>query len=320
MYRITASILSTLLILALSTPAAAQIVVPEEVSSQCSGRPFADRVRLAVARFSQSTSGSNSANIDNFSTMLSNAMFEIDCFRMMEMLEDQNWDFGPDDAGSRIRPHLIVTGEITEYDHDTREEGNFIRKKTIVTAHLGFVLQIKDPVTREIFFSKSFNQEGSSENSDLEFEVGGVEFSRSSNESVDGAYFDAFEKGILDAVTYIVENEDRIYEVTGVVMTQTEAERAAEEAEADALAALNSTAIRIDGVTFTSLGSIEDVLESLEQVQGIGKTLNGDVGTLQVEYFGEPDALVEAILGSGLGEFEVVAFQADAIRLRLSGG
>jgi hypothetical protein len=297
--------------------AAPQVVIPEEVRARCVDRPTSERVMLAVARFSQSTDGNSAGNIANFSTMLSNAMFEIDCFRMLSMLEDMNWSFGSNDDEDAIRPHMIVTGEITEYNHTTEETGNFLRKKTIVTAHLGFVLQIKDPVTREIFFSKSFNQVGSSENSSMQFDLGGVGLSSSSDEPVDKAYFDAFEKGILDAVTYIVDSQGQIYEIAGSVLAETAAKAAEKAADEAAEAALSTTKFTVRNVDFLGLKNMEDLLKGNTSVSLVEKTLSGNTGTLTVRHLGTADDLLGGILSALGGGVEVTGFDDEGVELTL---
>ena len=166
------------------------VVIPETVKSKCEGLNTDSKLRLAVARFSQSFTGSD-RNVENFSTMLSNAMFEIECFRMLSMLNDRSYNYkGKEDRD--IMPHFIITGEITEYSHKTDDVRFGVGKKSTITAHIGFVLQIVDPVTREVVFSKSFDHDGTSDSA-LKLKIRGIGTGSVSETSTDKAYFDAFE-------------------------------------------------------------------------------------------------------------------------------
>jgi len=155
---------------------------------------------------------------------------------------------------------------------------------------------------------------------DMQFEVAGHAFTSSSDESTDKAYFDAFEGGILDAVTYIVGSQDRIYEIAGTVLAETAAAEAAKiAAEADE-AALSTTVVDVGNVDFSGLTEIERLLEGEGAVNSVEKGLSGDRGTLTVKHLGSADDLLEIIRASLSGKLDVTGFDEGRITLTLKGG
>ena len=290
------------------------IVIPEEVKKKCPDIPLQDRVRLAVARFSNSTSGVNSKNIDNFSSMISNAMFEVDCFRMLSMVKD-SLDNKDAYAVSEIKPQLVITGEITEYNHTLKETKVLISKKQAYIAHIGFILQIKDPVTRDILFSKSFNEEGSSENKSMEINIpkklpklgipnpdnSNGTVSTSSKDAIDKAYFDALEKGILEAVTFIVNTRDKIYTITKSTTDP----------------GGNKTTIAVQNATFPRLMEIEKTFKELSTVSKIDKSLTNNEGKLIVYHTGKPDDLINTLSGKLSNVLDITGFEGNTITIKI---
>lgn len=67
-YFIKVAMLSILLSLSYLSNAQT-VVIPENVRRKCADVPLQDKVRLAVARFSQTTDVGSGRNIDNFATM-----------------------------------------------------------------------------------------------------------------------------------------------------------------------------------------------------------------------------------------------------------
>jgi curli biogenesis system outer membrane secretion channel CsgG len=280
-----------------------RIVIPEEVKKKCPEKEMDERVRLAVARFSKSTTGANGANIDNFSSMLANAMYEVNCFRVISMAKD-SMDFSDANGSSEVKPQLIITGEITEYNHSVKETNLVVSKKTTTTAHIGFILQIKDPSTRDVLFSKSFNEEGGSDNKSLQVTLPSKSalsgpastIGRTTNDNVDKAYFDALEKGIIAAVTYIVDNRDKIYNI------------AKNSSSKAIITALNTS--------FPQLMKIEKALKELGMVKKIDKSLNNNVGKIEIYYSGKIDEVIDILSNKMNRELEITALKDNIITVK----
>ncbi len=286
--------------LSTSSISAQKVVIPEEIKRKCADIALEQRVRLAVARFSQTTSGKDRGDVANFSSMLSNAMFEVDCFRMLSMVKD-SLDNKDAYETSTIKPQLVITGEITEYNHTVKETRVMMSKKIEIVSHIGFILQIKDPVTRDVLFSKSFNEQGSSENKSLTIRLprvpipgqGSGEVVTSSNDAVDKAYFDALEKGILQAVTYIIDSRDKIY--------------------AFSKATGNKTTLLISKANYAKLIEIEKVMKDMSIVTKVEKALDKSEGRITVYHNGEANDLLGIL--SKNNTLEITGLDRDKIIL-----
>ena len=253
-----------------SLPLCAQnIVVPEEVKKKCADLPLDERVTLRVARFSKSTSGINSKGIDR---------------------------------SEKLKAQLVATGEITEYNHTSQSTGGFGLKKTTIKAHIGFILQLRNPVTDDILFSKSFNQEGSSDNKSMVINVKtknglNIPLSTSSDEPIDKAYFDAFEKGILEAITFMVDNRDKI--IAYVKGTG---------------GASAKTTIVISNATFSKLAELENALKTLTGVAKTEKSLKNGEGKVVVLHGGQD---IVGFVGEKLAAaFEITGLEVDKILVK----
>jgi curli biogenesis system outer membrane secretion channel CsgG len=280
------------------------IVIPEEVKKKCAEVELDDRVRLAVARFTKSTSGANTANIENFSSMLSNAMFEVNCFRMLSMVKENAEVTGATEA-SEVKPQLIITGEITEYNHKVKETNIVVSKKVTTTAHIGFILQIKDPVTKDILFSKSFNEDGSNDNKSLNITMPANRFTgttrsnvstSSTNDNVDKAYFDALEKGIIQAVEFVVSCRDKIYNI--------------------AKSTGNKATITAMNTNFPKLMEIEKALRELGEVKKIEKSLSNDIGKVEVYFSGKIDEVINLLSTKMSNTLEITGLKENNITVK----
>ncbi|MBL7728858.1 MAG: hypothetical protein JNM68_14275 [Dinghuibacter sp.] len=303
--------LSLVFVIAGSPSARAQkIVVPEEIKKKCGSRNFEERARLAVARFTNSVSGKNSANTDNFSSMLSNALSETDCFRMLSMWKDST-DFTDTEKGSDVKPQLVITGEITEYSHAVTETKVFMSRKTKITAHIGFILQVKDPETRDIYFSKSFNQEGSSENKTMELSdarlpggqripLPGGDLKTETNEPISRAYFDALEKGIIAAIGYLVDSSERVYRL----------------ARNSTNPGGNRLLLVIKQINYMQLREAETLLKNAAGVLRTEKKLTGDNGDIVVFHNSNTDAITSLLLDK-MNMLEVLNFGEKEVTLKV---
>jgi curli biogenesis system outer membrane secretion channel CsgG len=280
------------------------VLVPEEIKRKCADIPFENRIKVRVAKFSRSTSGTEGVDINNFSTMLSNALFEVDCYRVMAMQKDTT-DSGSDIETETEKPQIVATGEITEYSHTTNTTTALATKKTKYIAKLGFVLQIKNPVTQEILFSKSFNKEGLAESNSVSVNVrvpgfGNQNVGSTSEQPVQSAYFDAIEKGILDAVTYLIDNQAKIKELLKGTAGSN-----------------NKTSILVSNATYPKLLEIEQAIKTAPGVQKVDKTFASGIGKMTIIHAGSMDELVNVIVTKLGTVVDVTGMEESKITLQV---
>ncbi|MEQ9442433.1 MAG: CsgG/HfaB family protein, partial [Cyclobacteriaceae bacterium] len=222
--KVTAGDLSFLWIFALLLlipfqPSRAQEVTIEEVAAQCEGVPYDQRIRISVARFSVSTRSAQREFGDELATILSNALQGVNCFRVLESvsnLQDMTSEIAlgqegftaagsSPQSGKMLGPQLVVTGEVTEYaegDNSVNVLGIGGRSSK---AHIGFILKVLNPETREIVFSKSIDVEGKS-NGFSGATILGVRMTGTQRGNI--ALSDAIEKGVIIAVQVLATNKD----------------------------------------------------------------------------------------------------------------
>lgn len=193
-------------------------VVLEEVSRKCRNLAHEDKVILQVARFSSSTNSASGRFGGELATMLTNALQETSCFRVIGLDRDvsdntqsmrrMQMGFGAEAnvAGKAIRPQLIVTGEITEFSEGKKGTNLGVVSLGSNNATVGFVFQVKDPVTFEILFSKSINMSGTSSGFTGVKLLGVNAVGTIENKALS----DACEKAIIRAVEVLVDEKDRI--------------------------------------------------------------------------------------------------------------
>jgi len=148
----------------------------EKINETCKGTPVEQRPRITVARFSVATPKAAYEFGTELATMLSSALQQTSCFRVLESIDNFDDMAGEIDlgdskytrkgsspkAGQMMGAQFIITGEVTEYN-----EGNTGIKLGVLgvgggKASIGFILKIVNPATREIIYSKSVKNDSSS--------------------------------------------------------------------------------------------------------------------------------------------------------------
>lgn len=189
----------------------------EAIKEQCKDIPLDERIRVTVARFSATASNAPAVLGENMSTMLSNALSQVNCFNVLEEqknLSDMTTEIDASnseyfDAATGIEKgemklaQIIVTGEVTEYNDASTGTRVLGIGGSVKKAKIGFILKIINPQTREILKSTSINTESTTAGS---FKVSFLAHSTSSNPAV----ADALEKGIIKATEYLAAEKDNI--------------------------------------------------------------------------------------------------------------
>jgi len=198
-------------------------VSEEEIQPRCKDIPLDQRIRLTVARFNVTTPNTGGEFGANMATQLTNALQEINCFNVLGRQADNKdltdeADFGKSEyadkntavtKGKMKSAQIIVTGEITEYNLDTKTARYAVVKTSKQTMKLGFIIQIRNAETREVLFSKSFNVEGKSGGGT---DIGVGKLSMGGGSSNNPAVANALEQGIKEAVEYIADQKDKMAE------------------------------------------------------------------------------------------------------------
>ncbi|MDQ6481919.1 CsgG/HfaB family protein [Dyadobacter sp. LHD-138] len=193
----------------------------EKVAEKCKDLPRDKRVVVKVSRFNVSTKASkaNATFGDELATMLTSAIQQTNCFRVLEMnrnigdatgemafAQDGFTDGSGPQAGQQLGAQLIVTGEVTDYS-----EGKSSTTIAVVSvggnkATVGFTLKLLNPQTGEVLFSRDVNMTGSSSGF-TGFKFAGIQtVGTTQNRAVQ----DAMQKAIIRAVELMAEEKDKI--------------------------------------------------------------------------------------------------------------
>ena len=199
-------------------------VTLEQVAEKCKGLPRDKRVIVKVARFSISTRSAQAHETfgDELATMLTSAIQQTNCFRVMEMnrnvgdatgetafAQDGFTDGSGPQAGKMLGAQLVVTGEVTDFS-----EGN---KSTDVvglnfggnTATVGFTLKLLNPQTGELLFSRDINMKGSTSGF-RGMSLGGSGGLKIAGSTENRAVQDAVQKAIIKSVEVMADAKDQI--------------------------------------------------------------------------------------------------------------
>ena len=188
----------------------------EEISRKCQGIPRRDRTTVRVARFTASTPDARGKFGDELATMLSNALSQTNCFRVLEKLSNQSdmtdeiafsqsgmtgAGAGPN-AGKMLGAQMVVTGEVTEFGEgqDNVSLAGFSVGSN--KARVGFIMKVVDPQTGEILMSESVNVFGKT-NGKTGLSFAGLTVA--GGETQNRALNNAVEQAILEAASLLVD-------------------------------------------------------------------------------------------------------------------
>lgn len=297
------------------------IIIPEEISKNCPDIPLKDRVRVTVAEFANSTKGVKDKNIDNFSSMLSNALFKVNCYRVISMKKDNDLLEGV--QARALKPQAVVTGEITEYFHNTSSKKLLMKTIETTTAHIGLILQVRNNHSGDILFSESINKVGSSENSALQTVVklpgrvgkvlGPQTVSAKENGNIEAAYQDALEKAILATVALMVEENARLV----INLRENLPENYDSIVQSGNTAAEKSVVITlvVQNASFKNLLELENKYKASSWVSSVAKSLVNGVGQLKIAHHGNQEDLLNMILTFGK-TFEITGLDEKIISIK----
>ncbi len=318
----------------------------QEIKSQCSSLPLSQRARLSVTRFSVTTSSINdernqhAANAnnslkalslltggggnapradvipvtlgDNLTTMLTNALQGVSCFRVLETLKNNNdltseIDAGDSKysskkapkAGNQLGAQIVATGEVIEYSDKAKGlsvMGVGINKKIV---KIGFNLKLINPQTRDIIVSKVIRVQSKTNNS---VDVGGL----FSTENSDPAVAAVMEDGVIQAVQFIAHVRDSLnITVDNIPGNNIKSANGEKEIE-----------ISLSNASFASFNGVTSIINTLPGYISMEKSFSSGIGTYTVVYKGSPDDLLTALNNRLGSKYEITGFTPDKIDIK----
>lgn len=190
----------------------------ENIKSECSGLPLNKRVRISVSSFKVATPAANNKFGDELAQSLTNALQNIDCFNVLLSTKDIDeindeiafGQTGSTKAGSSPKTgnmkgaQVVVMGKVTEFSEGKNSVGALGIKVGANKVHIGFIVTLINPETREIIASKSINVDGKGNGTGGLSLLGvNVAGSTSGNKSTS----DAVEKGIIEVIEFLGANK-----------------------------------------------------------------------------------------------------------------
>lgn len=283
----------------------------EAVQEQCKDIPFEKRIRVRVSRFNATAGNSPRELGENMSTMLSNALSQVNCFQVLEeirKLDDvtketdlANSEYADAASGTEkgklLQAQIVVTGEVTEYNDATSTSGTLGISASTSKAKIGFILKILSPKTGAILKSTSFNVEAK-KGSGSSFRFVGIKMSgkTSSNPAVAAA----LEKGIIQAVEYLAQEKDHIPLPS------------AEELSS------NLTTVVISNCSFSQKSNTLELLKNTAGVKSAEVVkYENNIATYNIRHNGSTDDLATVLDKKYNGRFEITDLKSGKITMKL---
>lgn len=320
-------------------------VTMQEVKQQCSAMPLDKRARLSVTRFTVTTSTpQNSSTTDtrpnnrlgsigsllgkggnsngavygvpptlgaNLSTMLTNALQEVNCYRVLESLDnkaDLNKEIDAGNgayagkktpkAGKQLGAQIVVTGEVIEYsvkDKGVKVLGVGSKNKTI---KMGFNLKMINPETRDILVSKDFHVQSRADHS---VSVLGLVNTSDSDPEVAAV----MEDGVVQAVEYLARMRDSLkITADGLFAGATDPNGA------------NDTEIDLSNANFNSFTAFGNLIAAIPSYKSMDKKLAGGVAVYTVTHTGSSSAFLDELNKRVGSKYEITGFTDGKIELK----
>ncbi len=194
----------------------------DDVKNKCDSLvPREQRTRVSVTRFNVTTTNNPPELGANMATTLESALQQMGCFNVLESMDNMSDMKQEIDArdngymkkgsspkkGKMLGPQVVITGELTEYNEGSSGFGVGLVKTTTKTVHLGFILKILNPETREMLWSQPVNTDGKAGGS-FGFGIGLPWVGRlnlASSIKDNPALMDALQKGIIQSCDLLAD-------------------------------------------------------------------------------------------------------------------
>jgi len=288
----------------------------EKIKEQCKDVPREQRLTVTVARFNVTTPNAGGEFGGNMATMLSNALQEVNCYRVLATLaniDDINKEINYSNnsgytdkntavsKGKQLSAQVVVTGEVTEFNKahsTTRVPGVKFGSETV---KLGFVIQLINPATREIIDSRSVNVEGKSgKNLDFGMSVPFIgRLSAGGGSSYSPAEANALEQGIIKAVEEIASMK----EANNIVPLGD-------------MPGGNSTVITVTNTSYEAVTELENILKATPGVKQTDPNFNEDTAEITVTHEGSTKNLLEALKQKTGAKYKITGLKEGEIKFQ----
>ena len=279
----------------------------EDIESQCENTPTYQRVTVSVSSFNVATPTAYAKFGDELSQMLTNALQNVNCFNVLLSLKDSNEimqeiNFGESGntqsgtspkRGNMKGAQVIVMGKITEFASGESSAGAIGIKFGGNKAHIGFIIQLINAETRELIDSKSFNVDGRA-NGFKGLKLGGFNLAGSTQNNK--ALADATEKGIIEAIEYIVASKSKM-----------------PLPKVNDVNSKNGSFISVSNADYAKVKLLTDLLASKGKISD--KTITNGTGSFWLEHSGETDAIADFINSKLGSKFSIQSLESGEISL-----
>jgi curli biogenesis system outer membrane secretion channel CsgG len=318
-------------------------ITMEEVKQQCSSLPLEKRARLSVTRFSVTTSTPQSSNTtstaannrlnvlkafsggnkggqtdaipptlgDNLTTMLTNALQGVNCYRVLESLKNngdltQEIDAGngaysgkkTPKAGKQLGAQIVVTGEVIEYsvhNKGLKVVGVGSNKQTI---KMGFNLKMINPETRDVLVSTVFRVQSRANKS-----VSVLGLVQSGD--ADPAVAAVMEDGVIEAVQYLARMRDSL----NITADGNFAGNGNSDGSVD-------TEIDLSNINHDAYSAFTDMLKSIGGFKSMDKSFSNNTGSFTVSHSGSDDDFQDLVIKKAGSKFTVTGQNPGKLELK----
>jgi curli biogenesis system outer membrane secretion channel CsgG len=322
-------------------------VTYQNVKEQCSSMALEKRARVSVTRFNVTTTSVNDANAarnanannrlkalsilrggggdpvkadavpltlgDNLSTMLTNALQGVNCFRVLESLKNnddltQEINAGTTSlsskkapkAGKQLGAQIVVTGEVIEYSvkgKGVNVMGVGTNKKFV---KIGFNLKMVNPETRDVILSKVIRVESKSGNS---VSVLGLV----STSDADPAVAAVMEDGVIQAVQYLAHVRDSLNITSDNIPGNI----------SKGANGTNDIEVSLTNANFSSFNAMSGIIATIPGYKSMEKALSAGVGSFTVTYAGTADNFLDELNKKVGVKYEITGFDSGKIEMKV---
>ncbi len=318
-------------------------VTMEEVKQQCSSMPLEKRARLSVTRFSVTTSTPQSSNTtstaannrinvlrsfsggnrnnevaqipptlgDNLTTMLTNALQGVNCYRVLESLNNSSdltkeIDAGNNGysnkktpkAGKQVGAQIVVTGEVIEYSTQNKGVRVIGVGSNRQTVKMAFNLKMINPETRDVIVSRVFRVQSRANKS---VSVLGL-VSTGDN---DPAVAAVMEDGVVEAVEYLARMRDSL--------NITSEGNFAGNGNSDGTVDTEIDFVNINHDTFNAF---TEIIKSVKGYKSMDKSFASGTGSFTVSHSGSDDDFQDLLLKKIGSKYEVTGQNPGKLELK----
>jgi curli biogenesis system outer membrane secretion channel CsgG len=285
----------------------------ERVKEKCKDIAVDKRITITVARFNTTVGNAPRDLGQNMAAMLTNALGEVNCFNVLESqgnMKDltNEVDFGSSEyasgesaveKGQMKSAQVVITGEITEFNKKSSNNNYFGYANKSSACHLGFVLKLVNPRTREILKNHSFNVDAKT-GAGSSYSFFGVRMTNNGED--DPAIANALEQGVIQAVEYITDEKESI---------PLPAAKGTEAAAAENKMSL----VVITGIDYEKVKPVMEQIKSSPKVTEASKSYDNSTLTVTVHHKGTSDDLADAIAAKLGSQYKITGVVPGKIKM-----